>query len=415
MIREDTVETLFYKQEWEQELDVLLHHLFRKNFLVGIKGEKFVGKTTFANYLAPHLTHEQQVSFLTLTGKETISDFLHKLLLGLGIEKFIPDYLSVPEQLRAFLILLHNQERSFVIIVDNTELASNEILSAIVALLKAQGDKNVFLRFILVGHNVVDERLRLVLEHYQKQVQFYCTALKPLSRQEVIKFLKFAFSNRISDQLLLQKRFIDLVYEKTGGLPGRIAALMKTSWLDDYQKKQNHRKSPQFLTVVRTFGAMIAALVILNISYFISQYAETPKLQLPWFQPNSFTLEIKKQELRILMQAKQIFSEALFVAEPNVKMLQQQNFFISPFYISSHHQIEKRKLKTYPVSKSIFVLERFPGMTAIFSPRYQKLVDENKFRFLTPPTILAKQTPEIISIRWVNGTKTQEVNKNNDK
>ncbi len=411
MTREETVETLFYKQEWEQELDVLLHHLFRKNFLVGIKGEKYVGKTTFANYLAPHLTHEQQVYFLTINGKESITDFLHKLLLGFGIEKSIPEYLSIPEQLRAFLILLHNQERSFIAIVDNTELASNEILSAIVALLKAQGEKNIFLRFILVGHNTVDERLKLVLEHYKKQVQFYCTALIPLSRQEVIKFLKFAFSDRISDQLLMQKKFIDLIYEKTRGFPGRITALMKTSWLDDYQKKQNHRKSPQFLTVIRTFGAMIVALVILNISYFISRYAEIPKFQLTWFQNDNQQTEISEMEQRFIANVQQTIADELLFAELNVKMLQQQNFFISPFMISSTHTIEKQKLKTYPVSKIMLMVERSPGITAVFGPHLQQVMKEAYERSLNPPTVLAKPAPEIISIQWVNGTETEQSKK----
>lgn len=405
-MREETVETLFYKQEWEQELDILLHHLFRKNFLIGIKGEKFVGKTTFANYLAPHLTHEQQVFYLTVSNKDAIEVFLHKLLLGFGIERMIPDHLSIPEQLRAFLILLHNQERSYVAIIDNAELASNEVLSAIVALLKAQGEKNIFLRFILVGHNTIDERLKLVLEHYQKQVQFYCTALMPLSKQEVVKFLKFGFSERVSDQLLTQKKFVDLVYEKTRGLPGRVAALMKTSWLDEYQKKQNHRTSPQFLTVVRTFGAMIVALVILNISYFISRYAEIPKFQLDWFQSNVTTANVNQQFNADVIQR---IVEGIFIAELNVKMLQQQKFPNSFFMISSIKSLEKEKLKilvhTYPVSASL--LEQFPGITAVFSSRYQQVMNETRYHFLTPPAVLAKPAPAIISIQWVNGKETK--------
>jgi general secretion pathway protein A len=198
--------------------------------LTVLVGEAGTGKTTLLYSLVNMIEKRRFITALCTNPTLTREEFYDLLLLKLGIR--CPSSLKSRQLVALQENLLKNRAdgRPSVLIVDEAQRLSPELLEEIRLLLNLETPREKLLEIIIAGQPELWEVLRRPDLRQLKQRISYICRLQPLTSQETREYIEHRLARAgLVQQQLFSEAVIDVIFEYSHGIPRLINTLCDTA------------------------------------------------------------------------------------------------------------------------------------------------------------------------------------------
>lgn len=213
----------------------LLYGIRMGGGFVALTGEVGTGKTTLCHCLLQELPDDIDVA-LVLNPKLNALELLATICDELGID-YDKEQLSLKQlvdTLNQYLLEAHAKNRRTVLMLDEAQNLSFEVLEQIRLLTNLETYKTKLLQIILVGQ----PELKELLNHQDlRQLNQRITAkfhLQPLSAKETAEYIQHRLNISGGDSKLFNRAAISKIYQLTSGIPRLINMLCDRALLGAY-------------------------------------------------------------------------------------------------------------------------------------------------------------------------------------
>jgi len=222
----------------EQHREALAHLTFAlksEGGFVLLTGEVGTGKTTVCRCLLEQLPGDLNVAFV-LNPKLTAGELLATVCDELGI-KYPAGSDSIKvlvDSINHFLLEAHARGRRTVLIIDEAQNLSTEVLEQIRLLTNLETNQKKLLQIVMLGQ---PELRDLLARPELRQLSQRITAryhLGPLSRRDVTAYIDHRLGVAGQRKKLFDSRVVGLIYRLTGGVPRLINVLCDRALLGTY-------------------------------------------------------------------------------------------------------------------------------------------------------------------------------------
>jgi general secretion pathway protein A len=180
-----------YKSDGHREaLAYLGYGVFQKKGFLALSGEVGIGKTTVIRAFV-HTFHPCLEVAFVLNTKVSFTEMLHLILHDFGVE--VKDTSKVPmlESLNAFLLERYAENSNTVIVIDEAQNLSADILEELRMLSNVETDQQKLLQIVLVGQpEFRDMLMRQELRQLRQRIPGILE-MKPLRREEVDAYIDY--------------------------------------------------------------------------------------------------------------------------------------------------------------------------------------------------------------------------------
>jgi putative secretion ATPase (PEP-CTERM system associated) len=225
---------LYPSKAHKRALTYLTHGIRERAGFILLSGEVGSGKTTLIRNM---LRSELQTCVLAKVFNTKVDSLqlLMQINSDFGLETDGRDKAALLRELNDFLIEQYAQRRQAVLIIDEAQNLSPEILEEIRMLSNLETDRDKLLQIILVGQPQLRDILaRPELLQLRQRIQINCS-LQPLSATEVREYIEFRLEkagNRTA--LILDDDAVEAVAAYTHGIPRLINILCDYIMIDAY-------------------------------------------------------------------------------------------------------------------------------------------------------------------------------------
>lgn len=225
---------LYPSKAHKRALTYLSHGIRERAGFVLLTGEVGSGKTTLIRNL---LRSELQTSVLAKVFNTRVDSLqlLMQINSDFGLETDGRDKAALLRELNDFLIEQYAQRRQAVLIIDEAQNLTVEILEEIRMLSNLETDRDKLLQIILVGQPQLRDLLaRPELLQLRQRIQINCN-LQPLGPAEVREYIEFRLDkagNR--EALILDDDAVEAVAAYSRGIPRLINILCDYIMIDAY-------------------------------------------------------------------------------------------------------------------------------------------------------------------------------------
>ncbi len=197
----------------------------RKGFLL-LTGEVGTGKTTLINRLLEWLSEEKVATAFIFNSRLNEGEFFDFVLNDFGIPCESRDKSQRLIKLNQWLLDRYRERRTAVLIVDEAQNLSNEVLEEVRLLTNMETTQEKLLQIVLSGQPELEEKLRdPALRQLRQRITIRCSTA-PLTREEMQSYvaerLRIAGANGTP---IFSTEAIDAVYRHSQGIP-RVANLL---------------------------------------------------------------------------------------------------------------------------------------------------------------------------------------------
>jgi general secretion pathway protein A len=210
---------LFLPENHQAALDsILLGINERKGFMVVI-GEKGIGKTTLIHHLMNRFDEKVKTVFISqdLRRIESILEFIIRDL-GLPLEEKSKGAMIM--QLEEYIIQQSALDKALVMVIDNAQNLSREVIEEIRLLAGTDPRKPKFIQEIFVGNGKFEEMLNLnVLRQLKQRIAMRCL-LQPFNQDESRQYIERRLGlagSKVAD--VFSAEAVDLICQHSGGIP----------------------------------------------------------------------------------------------------------------------------------------------------------------------------------------------------
>jgi general secretion pathway protein A len=226
---------LYLSTRHRDALAHLLYGVAERGGFVQLTGEVGAGKTTLCRHLLEHLPTDVDVA-LVLNPALTRLELLATICDELRIE-YPPDGMSVKalvDALNTHLLEAHARGRRTVVIVDEAQHLSVEVLEQLRLLTNLETGKAKLLQIILIGQG---ELIELMNRRDLRQVAQRVAAryhLEPLTERETRAYVAHRLSTAGQPIMLFDASAIRAAYRASGGIPRLINVVCDRALLGAY-------------------------------------------------------------------------------------------------------------------------------------------------------------------------------------
>ena len=234
---------LYMSKGHQEALAHLLYGISENGGFVMLTGEVGTGKTSVCRCLLEQLPNASDVA-LILNPKLNELEFVASICDELGFEypKETTSLKVLVDVLNKHLLELHAQGRHGIVIIDEAQNLSTDVLEQVRLLTNLETAKKKLLQMILIGQPELND---LIARHEMRQLAQRVTAryhLDPLSRADVQAYIDHRLSIGGLPSSLFTNWAREAIYRRSGGIPRLInalcdrclmAAYVKNSWTVD--------------------------------------------------------------------------------------------------------------------------------------------------------------------------------------
>lgn len=222
--------------------EALAHLLYgvkeKKGFIV-ITGEVGTGKTTLIRYLLDKLDENNQTKTAFLFNpKMSVDDFFQYILKDLGMDINGGTKGECFYMLHRYLIDAYRKDERVVLILDEAQGLSPELLEEVRLLSNLETSKSKLLQILLVGQpelhkTLLESRFRQLRQRINMQYH-----LLPLSAEETKEYIEKRLRIAGAKGPLFTEKAIKEIYKRSKGIPRLINILCDNSLLNGYALDQ---------------------------------------------------------------------------------------------------------------------------------------------------------------------------------
>lgn len=222
----------------------LLYGLRSDSGFVLLSGEIGAGKTTMCRCLLERLPEHTDVAFI-LNPRVTVVELLSSICDELHINA--PEGVSVKayvDVINQDLLSRHAAGRSTVVIVDEAQNLSYDVLEQLRLLTNLETTERKLLRIILIGQPELDHMLR---RPEFRQLEQRITArfhLGPLAKTEIQPYISHRLAVAGCDEPVFSAAVVARIFDHTGGIPRRINNICDRSLLGAYVRSKRRVDHP---------------------------------------------------------------------------------------------------------------------------------------------------------------------------
>ena len=229
---------LYLSEKHKEAFAHLIYGIKNRNGFVMITGEIGTGKTTLCRNLLNQLDSGTEVAFIFNPFLNPI-ELTRKINQEFGIKTQADTILGLTEELNVHLLNTAAHGKSCVLVIDEAQNLSPQVLEQIRLLSNIETDSEKLLQIILIGQPELGEKLQL---HELRQLNQRITAryhLKPLNKLENLQYVAYRIHvaggrKRIN----FTKGAIKQVYKLSGGVPRMINAICDRALLIGYTREE---------------------------------------------------------------------------------------------------------------------------------------------------------------------------------
>ncbi len=211
---------LFLTRHTEEALACLTYGIQSRKGFVLLTGEVGTGKTTLINKLLEWLRLQQVATAFVFNSKMNVPQFLDYMMADFGIPCESKAKSQILLRLYNWLLDRYRAGETAVLIVDEAQNLSDEVLEEIRMLTNLETFTEKLLQIVLVGQPELEHRLRQPQLRQLKQRLTLRAKTHPLTLEETKAYvqqrLRIAGSN---GQQIFEPEAIEAVYRYAGGIP----------------------------------------------------------------------------------------------------------------------------------------------------------------------------------------------------
>jgi general secretion pathway protein A len=216
----------FESASYQEALGHLTFFLSQKEGFALIYGDVGLGKTTMSRVFLDRLDKTRYNSALMLNPIMDEADFLRQVVRELAIECDDSEHEATLEALKAFLLSEYQNGRETVLIIDEAQLLSDELLELIRVLSNFETEKEKILHVILLAQTEIIPKLGQPHLRYLAQRITVIYRLRPLTHEEVFLYINHRLRRAGSNGFVRFKdEAIDEIFQASAGCPRLINIL----------------------------------------------------------------------------------------------------------------------------------------------------------------------------------------------
>jgi general secretion pathway protein A len=219
---------LYRSESHDEAINLLLQSIRRKEGFIVLTGDIGTGKTTICRALMEQLDASTFTS-LILNPFLSVEELLREVLLDFGVvsrDAVRSGRLGTASKhelistLHEFLLSLMAIKASAVLIIDEAQHLSPQVLEQIRVISNLETNESKLLQIVLVGQlNLLDVLAEAELRQLDQRISIRA-ALKPLTREEVEAYIAHRlWVARGGSSVQFEREALDLVHRLTGGVP----------------------------------------------------------------------------------------------------------------------------------------------------------------------------------------------------
>ena len=213
----------------------LLYGLGEGGGFVQLTGEVGTGKTTICRCLMEQVPVNVNIA-VVLNPKVTATELIATMCDELGIEypKNTTSIKTLTDVLNRHLLDAHSQGRRTVLIIDEAQQLSAEVLEQVRLLTNLETATQKLLQIILIGQ---PELRTLLAQEHMRQLAQRVTAryhLEPIDRGDTSAYIQHRLQVCGTSHIIFNKDAIDLIQRLSGGIPRLINVLCDRAMLGAY-------------------------------------------------------------------------------------------------------------------------------------------------------------------------------------
>jgi general secretion pathway protein A len=230
----------FPTQPHNEALAVLYHGVRSQKGFVLVTGEVGTGKTLLLRCLLDVLNRDQVAFSYIFNPRLTPVEFLQYLMGDFGLSHEGKSKAEMLLELNKFLVSRHAQGLSTVLILDEGQLLSLDLLEEIRLLTNLETAKKKLLQIILVGQTELDRKINLPeMRQLRQRIALRCR-LRPLTESETRAYiqlrLELAGANSKASSIFSQAA-MRAIFRYSRGIPRLINTLCENALVTTYARQ----------------------------------------------------------------------------------------------------------------------------------------------------------------------------------
>lgn len=242
---------LFFSSRHQEAFNHLLYGIRERKGFIQLTGEVGAGKTTLCRALLEELGPEVETA-LILNPVLTATQLLRGILAELGVEIGRVDRARCLEELNRYLLAQVAAGRDVVLIIDEAQDLSPELLEQVRLLSNLETDQRKLLQIVLIGQpelrELLDQR-RLRQLRQRITVRYH---LGPLDREDSERYLRYRLLIAGANSRPTFSRWaLTRIHRYSGGVPRLINAVADKTLLAGYVAGVDHLRGHHVRRAVR--------------------------------------------------------------------------------------------------------------------------------------------------------------------
>jgi len=306
---------LFLSKTHNEVYAHLIYGIESRAGFVEVTGEVGTGKTTILRTLLSHLDENKYRVAFIFNPKLTAFELLRNINREFGVAD---DGLSSPDLIHAlneFLLAENQAERTPILVIDEAQNLSGEVLEQIRLLSNLETEEDKLIQVILVGqpelrHHLSDHSLRQLNQRIAVRYQ-----LRPLNREETSSYIlhRLNIAGR-PDGNVFSPKALNRVFQCSGGIPRRTNLICDRALLTAYSEERgivSRRDVNQAVAELagmgegsqaglqlpwKTFAAVAMALLVVLAGYFFLGTLDDQSVDATVMQTEQSTQPVAEQQ-----------------------------------------------------------------------------------------------------------------------
>jgi general secretion pathway protein A len=245
---------LYLNPQIQEALAALSYGIQNRKGFVLLTGEVGTGKTTLLNKVLQWLRSRGMATAFIFNPKLTVSEFFEFMMADFGIQVESRDKSHILLRLNDWLIERYRAGERAVLVIDEAQALSSELLEEIRLLTNLETASDKLLQIVLCGQPELDARLKdQSLRQLRQRITLRCHT-RPLLREECERYihqrLRIAGANGYPT---FSKEALDLIYQCSGGIPRLINVICEQALINAFADQTRHISVEIIETVTRDF------------------------------------------------------------------------------------------------------------------------------------------------------------------